>query len=102
MVAARWSTVVFAVLLAAVGVSTAWVKLTHPEIRIIPIVLGSFGYTYGSLLGIFLVGMTTRARGNCHGNLLAMLAGFVVVAFFSNLANDVSQMFVPRLYLPPA
>src|SRR5260370_40976513 len=101
MVAARWSTVVFAVLLAAVGVSTAWVKLTHPEIRIIPIVLGSFGYTYGSLLGVFLVGMTTRTRGNCHGNLLAMLAGFVVVALFSNLPNDIAKMFGMQLYAQP-
>jgi Na+/proline symporter len=102
MTAARWSTAVFAVLLAAVGVGTAWVKLTHPEIRIIPIVLGSFGYTYGSLLGIFLVGMTTRTRGNCHGNLLAMLAGFVVVAILSNLPNDVAKMFGTQLYAPPA
>ena len=102
MVAARWSTAVFAVLLAAIGVGTAWVKLTHPEIRIIPIVLGSFGYTYGSLLGIFLVGMTTRTRGNCTGNLLAMLAGFVVVAVLSNLPNDVAKMFGGELYVPPA
>jgi Na+/proline symporter len=101
MVAARWSTAVFAVVLAAVGVGTAWVKLTHPEIRIIPIVLGSFGYTYGSLLGIFLVGMTTKTRGSCGGNLLAMLAGFVVVAILSNLTNDVAAMFGGRLYEPP-
>jgi solute:Na+ symporter, SSS family len=102
MTAARWSTVVFATLLAGVGVGTAWVKLTHPEIRIIPIVLGSFGYTYGSLLGIFLVGMTTRTRGNCPGNLLAMLAGFIVVAVFSNLPNDIAKMIGTQLYTPPA
>ncbi|MEZ0258460.1 MAG: sodium:proline symporter [Chthoniobacter sp.] len=102
MVAARWSTAIFAVLLAGVGVGTAWVKLTHPEIRIIPIVLGSFGYTYGSLLGIFLVGMTTRTRGNCNGNLLAMLAGFIVVAVLSNLPNDVARMFGAQLYSPPS
>lgn len=102
MVAARWATVGFAVLLAGIGVGTAWVKLTHPQVRIIPIVLGSFGYTYGSLLGIFLVGMTTRTRGNCSGNLLAMLAGFVVVAFFSNLPNDFAKMFGTTLYQPPA
>ena len=101
MVAARWSTVVFAVLLAGVGVGTAWVKLTHPEVRIIPIVLGSFGYTYGSLLGIFLVGMTTRTRGNCTGNLLAMLAGFIVVAILSDLLNDLARMFGGPLYSPP-
>jgi SSS family transporter len=102
MVAARWSTAAFAVLLAAIGVGTAWVKLTHPQVRIIPIVLGSFGYTYGSLLGIFLVGMTTRTRGNCRGNLLAMLAGFLVVAVLSNLPNDIARMFGRDLYQPPA
>jgi len=101
MVAARWSTAAFAVLLAAVGVGTAWVKLTHPEIRIIPIVLGSFGYTYGSLLGIFLVGMITRTRGNCHGNLIAMLLGFLVVAVLSDLPNDVARMFGAQMYTPP-
>jgi len=102
MNAARWSTAFFAALLAAIGVGTAWVKLTHPEIRIIPIVLGSFGYTYGSLLGIFLVGMTTRSRGNCHGNLIAMLAGFVVVAVLSDLPNDVARLFGGPIYAPPA
>ncbi len=102
MVAARWSTAVFAVILSAVGVGTAWVKLTHPEIRIIPIVLGSFGYTYGSLLGIFLVGMTTKTRGSCAGNLGAMLAGFLVVAILSDLGNDVAAMFGRHLYETPA
>jgi SSS family solute:Na+ symporter len=101
MVAARWSTAVFALILSAIGVGTAWVKLTHPEIRIIPIVLGSFGYTYGSLLGIFLVGMTTKTRGSCTGNLLAMLAGFLVVAILSNLFNDVAAMFGMRVYEVP-
>jgi hypothetical protein len=38
-----------------------------------------FGYTYGSLLGVFLVGALTRTRGNDRGNLVAMVAGFVVV-----------------------
>ncbi len=100
MTAARWATAGFALVLAAIGVGTAWVKLTHPEIRIIPIVLGSFGYTYGSLLGIFLVGMTTRTRGSNFGNLLAMAAGFAVVAVFSDLPNDVAAMFGNRLYKP--
>ena len=101
MVAARWSTAAFALLLAGVGVGTAWVKLTHPEVRIIPIVLGSFGYTYGSLLGIFLVGMTTRTRGACGGNLIAMVGGFAVVAVLSNLPNDLARLGGAQLYTPP-
>ena len=53
--------------------------------------LGIFGYTYGSLLGIFLVGMITRTRGSYRGNLLAMLAGFIVVAILSGLPNDLAK-----------
>jgi solute:Na+ symporter, SSS family len=78
MRAARASTVGFAIFLAIIGVGTAWVKLKNPELRIIPIVLGSFGYTYGSLLGVFLIGMLTKTRGNCRGNMIGMICGFVV------------------------
>jgi SSS family solute:Na+ symporter len=92
MIAAKKATVVFSVLLALIGVGTAFVKLKNPDLRIIPIVLGSFGYTYGSLLGVFLVGMLTKKRGNCTGNLIAMLSGFFVVGLLTNLPNDVWKM----------
>ena len=101
MNAARWSTVLFAAVLSLIGVGTAWVKVTHPEVRIIPIVLGSFGYTYGSLLGIFLVGMTTKTRGTSLGNLIAMAAGFAVVAVLSDLPNDLAKMFGGKAYDAP-
>src|SRR5471030_1613018 len=80
--AVRWSTVVFALLLAAVGTITAAIVVYSPHARIIPVVLGIFGYTYGSLLGIFLLGLTTKTRGTEMGNLLGMLAGFVAVLTF--------------------
>jgi len=86
--AVRWSTVAFAVLLAAVGTITAAVVVFSPKARIIPIVLGIFGYTYGSLLGIFLLGLTTKNRGTERGNLIAMLAGFIAVAIWSGLPWD--------------
>ena len=86
--AVRWSTVVFALLLAAVGTITAAVVVCSPHARIIPIVLGIFGYTYGSLLGIFLLGLTTKKRGTERGNLIAMLAGFIGVAIWSGLPWD--------------
>ena len=62
-----------------------------PNVRIIPIVLGIFGYTYGSLLGIFFAGMLTKTRGNDRGNLIAMIAGFIVVAILSDLAERRSR-----------
>jgi SSS family transporter len=86
--AVRWSTVVFAALLALVGTVTAAVVVESPHARIIPVVLGIFGYTYGSLLGIFLLGLTTKTRGSDAGNLAGMLAGFVGVAILSGLPWD--------------
>ena len=63
--------------------------------RVIPIVLGVFGYTYGSMLGVFLAGMLTRTRGSERGNLLAMACGFVAVFFLSGLHNDLWLLFHP-------
>jgi SSS family solute:Na+ symporter len=86
--AVRWSTVVFALLLAAIGTLTAAVVVYSPHARIIPVVLGIFGYTYGSLLGIFLLGLTTKNRGTEFGNLIAMAAGFISVSIWSGLPWD--------------
>ena len=81
----RFGTVLFAILLISVALGTAWVKAHNPSLRIIPIILGVFGYTYGSLLGVFMVGLFTNTRGNDFGNGLAMLAGFIVVGYLSGL-----------------
>ena len=86
--AVRVSTIVFALLLAGVGTATAAVVVYSPHARIIPVVLGVFGYTYGSLLGVFLLGLTTKNRGNDFGNLAGMLAGFLGVAVLSGLPWD--------------
>lgn len=80
--ATRAATVAFALALVIVGVSTAWAATAH-KARIIPIVLGVFGYTYGSLLGVFLVGALTKTRGNDRGNVIGMISGFVVVSGLS-------------------
>jgi len=96
MKAAKISTIAFAVLLALIGIGTALLKLKNPELRIIPIVLGSFGYTYGSLLGIFLVGMLTKNRGTCRGNSIAMIVGLCATLFLSGAHNDVYDIFYDK------
>ncbi len=81
--ALRWSTLGFAIAIIAVGVVTSYYVTYHPETQIIPLVLGILGFTFGSLLGIFLVGIFFKRRGNDVGNVLAMILGFVAVVFFS-------------------
>ena len=90
----KLSTLGFTALLIAVGLATALVKACHPGLSIIGIILGSFGYTYGSLLGIFMVGLFTHHRGSEAGNLLAMTAGMVAVAILSNLPNELAKMLI--------
>ena len=87
--AARGATIFFAVVLTLIGAATSYAVIQSPSARILPIVLGVFGYTYGSLLGLFLIALFTKNRGSDKGNLIAMLCGFVVVAILSGLPNDV-------------
>lgn len=83
--AARQLTFVFAFLMILVASATAYFVIDHPTSRIIPIVLGIFGYTYGSLLGVFLLGLLSN-RGSDRGNLIAMVAGATLVACLPQIA----------------
>jgi Na+/proline symporter len=99
--AVRWATVWFSVLMIVVASITSYLVIVYPNVRIIPIVLGIYGYTYGSVLGIFLAGMLTRSRGNDRGNALAMIIGFIVVAILSGLPNKLAALFGRMAYKQP-
>jgi SSS family transporter len=99
--AARIFTFVFAVLMVIVASLAAYSVVHNPGLTIIPIALGILGYTYGSLLGMFLIGMLTRTRGSDTGNLIAMFCGFITVLILSGTANTVLGWFgVPPLPIP--
>ena len=85
------SVYIFALLITIVAGATAYFVIEHPDSRIIPIVLGIFGYTYGSLLGIFLLAVLTKTRGTDRGNYIAMLTGFIVVALLTGLPNQLLE-----------
>src|SRR5213595_3095258 len=99
--AVRWATVGFSILMIVVASTTSYFVIVRPSVRIIPIVLGIYGYTYGSVLGIFLAGMLTKSRGNDRGNIIAMIIGFVVVTILSGLPNNLAKIFGSQLYSQP-
>lgn len=76
--AARTATLVFAALMIFVATGAAYAVL-ETNITIIPLALGVLGYGYGALLGIFLLGVLTKTRGNDVANVLSMLAGIAAV-----------------------
>jgi membrane protein implicated in regulation of membrane protease activity len=45
--------------------------------------------------------MFTKRRGNNHGNILAMILGFIVVAILSGLPNKIASVFGGKLYAQP-
>jgi Na+/proline symporter len=81
----RWSTVLFAVLIIIVGIWTAYFMAHNPKVEILPLVLGILGFTFGSLLGVFLIAVLTKTRGSDAGNVVAMVIGMIAVVFMSNV-----------------
>ena len=93
----RSSTVLFAVLSVAIACATAFFAIHSPKSRILPIVLGLFGYTYGPLLGVFLLGVLTRSRGHDVGNCVAMVCGLGAVALLSGAPQAIGGIVSPEV-----
>ena len=53
--------------------------LQDAKLTIIPIAIGILGYTYGALVGVFLLGMLTRQRGSDGANVVGMIVGIMSV-----------------------
>lgn len=99
--AARISTAVFGLLMILVATGAAYTVL-ETNITIIPLALGVLGYGYGSLLGVFLLGVLTEKRGNDVANVVAMLLGVVAVLFLGKVnLPGVSLHFQPNLHFQP-
>jgi Na+/proline symporter len=86
--AARWFTTMFAVLMIVIAGFFALAKVTNPNVRIIPVVLGIQNFILGPMLGVFLIGMFTRTRGSDRGNMLAITIGVAATIYAGGLHND--------------
>ena len=93
----RWFTVFFAMLMIVIAGGFAYAKVTNPDLRIIPVVLGIAGFILGPMLGVFLIGMFTERRGSDRGNMIAISAGLLVTVVVGKLniliLNAVAPLF---------
>src|SRR5439155_594200 len=104
--AARWFTVLFAVLMIVIAGGFAYAKVTNPDLRIIPVVLGIAGFILGPMLGVFLIGMLTKRRGSDAGNIVAIPAGLLATVVAgkvnSTLLNTAAPLVgIHRTFLQP-
>src|SRR5262252_2954486 len=95
--AARWLTVFFAMLMIVIAGAFAYAKVTHPDLRIIPVVLGIAGFILGPMLGVFLIGMFTERRGSDAGNMLAISAGLLATVIVGKLDVMIVNGVAPLL-----
>ncbi len=93
--AARVFTVVFAVLMVVIAGFFAYAKVTDPNVRIIPVVLGIAGFILGPMLGVFLIGMFTKQRGSDRGNILAVTCGLIATIVLGELHLSAANMVLP-------
>src|SRR5881275_2572524 len=98
--AARRATAVFGILMILVATMAAHAVLQNAKLTIIPIAIGILGYTYGALVGVFLLGMLTRNRGRDGTNVIAMTAGISAVLVLSKVtipAFDLPALFTGKI-----
>lgn len=95
--AARWFTVLFAALMVAIAGLFAYAKVTSPDLRIIPVVLGVAGFILGPMLGVFLLGMLTRGRGSDRGNMLAITVGLCATVAVGKLHPFQQPAWIPEV-----
>jgi Na+/proline symporter len=93
--AARWFTVLFAGLMIAIAGAFAYAKVTQPDLRIIPVVLGIAGFILGPMLGVFLIGMFTERRGSDTGNMIAITAGLAATVIVGKLDVTLAHTIAP-------
>ena len=95
--AARWFTVLFAALMIVIAGAFAYAKVAHPDLRIIPVVLGIAGFILGPMLGVFLIAMFTARRGSDAGNMIAISVGLLATIIVGKLdvmiVNGVAHLF---------
>jgi Na+/proline symporter len=95
--AARVFTVVFAILMVVIAGFFAYAKVTDPNVRIIPVVLGIAGFILGPMLGVFLIGMFTRGRGSDRGNVVAVTCGLCATVILGDLHIVAANVVGPWL-----
>lgn len=92
--ASRVVTVVAGTLVAVLALAVAHYYRTHPETDLLSLALGVMTFFYGGLLGIFLVALFSKNRGNSASNIIAALLSTVTVLLLKYLTTLAWPWFI--------
>ena len=84
---AKLGTLGFGAIVIFIAVLIAQFYLNNPETDLLTIALGVMTLFYGGLLGVFLVGLLTKKRGNSWSNISAMILSLLVIVLVTNKAS---------------
>jgi SSS family solute:Na+ symporter len=79
--ASRITTCIVGVIDASIALGVSYFSQTHTSVDLLSIALGVMTFFYGGLLGIFLVAIFTRTRGNNVTNVIGVVASIAVVVY---------------------
>ncbi|MCB1052942.1 MAG: sodium:solute symporter [Acidobacteria bacterium] len=80
---ARYATIVSGIFLIGLAILIADFYANNPQTDLLSIALGVMTLFYGSLLGVFLLGLLTRTRGSNLTNVIGMVSSLVVIVLIS-------------------
>jgi Na+/proline symporter len=85
----RFVSLMIGTIVIAVALLCADFSAHHPEVDLLSIALGIMTFFYGALLGIFLVGLFSKTRGNSTTNIVGAVLSIVLIVclkFFTPVA----------------
>ncbi|MCL2330416.1 MAG: sodium:solute symporter, partial [Phycisphaerae bacterium] len=94
--AARFFTALVAAAMVGIAVAFAYANVKSPGLTILPIALGIAGYILGPMLGVFMIGMTTKRRGSDVGNIIAVSIGLIGIFVLSGRLFDFTSMLAQK------
>ncbi len=88
LVVARWCTVGFGLILAGAAITFSGSE------ELLEDAFGWVGLIFGGLLGVFLLGVTTKRRGNDRVNVVAMLTSVAALAILKYLQAEFESVYI--------
>ncbi|MDB5098524.1 MAG: hypothetical protein JWM80_2945 [Cyanobacteria bacterium RYN_339] len=85
--ASRVATIIVGCIDASIALAVSYFSSTHASVDLLSIALGVMTFFYGGLLGIFLVAIFSKTRGNTVTNVAGVVCSILAVVYLKNFTT---------------